>query len=234
MNNHENVPVEKNTREIVKRYLASQGFNGNHVNIHQNNWVIAKWNQKEFDESIHITSGKFGNMGVQMDKLWAEIINDRLNNKTTTIHPIQRAMGIVPVKYPEYRGPNILLLVGLEESSKRDTSDTPENTTGVQFLQWGTDGTAEAESQTGIIAATGARFDLDVHGQRSTLSQTSKYNDTATDADLTVPVTLKEAALYNKLTVGIAHSRIQFPDFALTAGERITAQINELMANLVV
>jgi len=104
----------------------------------------------------------------------------------------------------------------------------------VQFLQWGTDGTAEAESQTGIIAATGARFDLDTHGQRSTLNQTSKYNDTATDADLTVPVTLKEAALYNKSAAGIAHARIQFPDFALTAGERITAQINELMANLVV
>ncbi len=227
--------MQKNTREIVRQYLISKGFDPNHFNVRQNNWVIAKWNQKEFDESIHIKPGKFGNMGEQMDKLWAEIISDRLNNKITTIHPIQRAMGIVPVKYPEFRGPNILLLVGLEESSKRDTNDGFEGgTIGVQFLQWGTDDTAEAESQTGIIAATGARQDLDVDGQRSTVSQTSKYNVTATDADLTVPVTLKEAALYNKLTTGIAHARIQFPDFALTAGERITAQINELMANLVV
>jgi len=81
---HENVPVEKNTREIVRQYLISKGFDPKHVNMRQHNWVIAKWNQKEFDESIHITLGKFGNMSEQIEYLMAFIwfyvtaVNDHL------------------------------------------------------------------------------------------------------------------------------------------------------------
>jgi len=194
-----------------------------------------KFNDKEWEGSIgKIVYGKDGNLIKRMEKLQAEIISDSINHRKTTVHPINRLTSKYardPLKNVIERF-NILLLVGLEESSKRDTDDSPATTTGVNHLGWGTDGTAESESQTGLIAATGARTPLDTHGQRSTQSQTSKYNDTATDADLIVPITLKEAVLFNTLTVGIAHARIQFPDFLLTAGERITAQINELMQNL--
>lgn len=197
------------------------GFKRDHVNIRQFNWKVARWDKKEFDSVTNIKYGKDGNMIKQMDKLWMEIVSDQINNKKTSIFPLQHIIQ-----------PNILLLVGLEESSKRDTSDSPQNTTGVQFLGFGTDNTAESESQTGLISAYGSRLDIDVKGQRSTVSQTSKYNATATDVELTVPVTLKEAVLYNQVTGGIGHARIQFPDFPLTAGDRITVQINELMRNL--
>jgi len=198
-------------------------FDPDHVNLKQTNWKVATWNQKEFDSVTSIKYGKDGNMISEMDRLWSEILEDSINNKHTTIFP----------KQYEIR-PNILLLVGLEESSRRDTSDAPENTTGIQFLGFGTDNTSEIESQTGLITAYGTRLDIDVKGQRSTpaAGQTSKYNVTATDVELTVPVTLKEAVLYNKVTSGIGHARIQYPDFLLSAGDRITVQINELMRNL--
>lgn len=200
-----------------------KGLKRDHVSIQQYDWTIAKWNQKEFDSVTNIKYGKKGNFIESMNKLWNEVIVDKLNKKRTTISPLQY-----------YTNSNILLLVGLEESSRRDTSDAPENTTGVQFLGFGTDNTSELESQTGLISAYGSRLDIDVKGQRSTpaAGQTSKFNVTATDVELTVPVTLKEAVLYNKLTSGKGHARIQYPDFLLTAGDRITVQINELHRNL--
>lgn len=215
-------PEERDT--FVKLFRKQHpDFQPEHTNIRQNNWTIQKWKKSEFDESIgKIRFGPGGNFTKKMEKITMEYLQDKANKRVTTIHPKQ-----------DHFGNNILLLVGMEESSRRDTKDAPANTTGVQHLGWGTGGTAEAESQTGLISATGARQDLDTDGQRSTINQTSKYSVSADDTDLTVPVTLKEAALYNTLTTGIAHARIQFPDFALTAGERITAQINELMANLV-
>ncbi len=196
-------------------------FEFGHVQIKQQNWKIATWDQSEFDSVTSIKYGKDGNMIEKMDKLWLEIAEDSINQKHTTIFPKQHVIE-----------PNILLLVGLTESSKRDTNFSPQNTTGVQFIGFGTGSTAESESQTGLITAYGSRLDLDVKGQRSTVNQTSKYNVSATDADLTVPVTLKEAVLYNAVTAGVGHARIQFPDFPLTAGDRITIQINELMRNL--
>lgn len=207
-----------------------------HFNIRSHKWTLMKFKKDEFDESVsrNIIYGKNGNLVLQLEKLQSEIISDSINKRKTTIHPIHRTTS----KYA--RNPlkniiekfNILLLVGLEESSRRDTKDSPAGTTGVNHLGWGTDGTAESESQTGLIVATGARQVLDTDGQRSTISQTSKYGMTTDDTDLTVPVTLKEAVLFNALTGGIAHARIQFPDFLLSAGERVTAQINELFQNL--
>jgi len=198
-------------------------------------WTLMKFKKKEFDESTSIVYGKGGNLITTLEKLQAEIISDSINKRKTTIHPINRNTSKYardPIKNIVEKI-NILLLVGLTESSQRDTRNpVPGETDGVDHLGWGTDGTAESESQTGLIAASGARQDLDVDGQRSTISQTSKFGVTADDTDLTVPVTLKEAVLFNRLTVGVAHARIQFPDFLLVAGERITAQINELHQNL--
>lgn len=218
-----------------KTYPAIPFKSRSHFRARAYKWTLMKFKKEEFDDSTNIIYGKDGNLIQSLEKLQAEIISDSINHRKTTVHPINRITSkfapdpiknIIEVK-------NILLLVGLTESSQRDTRNpVPGETDGVDHLGWGTDGTAESESQTGLIVATGARQDLDVDGQRSTQSQTSKYGVTADDTDLTVPVTLKEAVLFNRLTVGVAHARIQFPDFLLIAGERITAQINELHQNL--
>lgn len=211
-------------------------LNKKHARIRGYKWTLMKFKKSEFYPSLgKLIRGENGNLISKLGRLYAEIISDGINKRKTTIHPVHRLNSKHlenPIKCIIEKN-NILLLVGLEESSKRDTNNSPQTTTGVKYTQWGTDGTAESESQTGVITAYGSRFDLDTHGQRKTVSQTSKYNDTADDADLTVPVTLKEAALYNQSPGGIAHVRIQFPDFNLIAGEVITAQINELMKNLV-
>jgi len=63
------------------------------------------------------------------------------------------------------------------------------------------------------------------------VNQTAKYGMIFDDSALAVPVTLKEACTFTAISGGVAHCRIQYPDFSMSAGERIVFQISELMAN---
>jgi hypothetical protein len=200
--------------EFEKRF----GIPVNHARVFGQRWLVTRW-PKIFDEVMgKITYGKNGNFIDKLEKLWHEVLTDFANHKNTTIKPIQYAIPF-----------NILLTVGLTASAQRDTNENTD--TGISHIGVGTGGTAELESQTGLITAFGSRKSFDTSGQRKVVGQTAKYGMTFTDVDLTVPVTLKEAVTYNAVTGGTAHTRVQHPDFALLAGERISYQINELMAN---
>lgn len=126
---------------------------------------------------------------------------------------------------------NILTNTGLAESSKRDTSDSPENTTGVQYIQTGTAGASEDVSKTDLVTPHGTRNDIDTVGERVTVNQTSKYSATLTDVEIVAGTIVNEAGLFNAVTTGVLHAYIVFPDFTLNSGERILFQINELQQN---
>lgn len=214
--------LKQKNNDFMKMFQARTGIPYEHANIRGDTWRLGKWNEKEFYDTLgKITYGKHGNFANKLGKLILE--NDE--NPGKTLRPI------------ELRNPifNILLLGGLTESAKRDTNEVtgtpPSATTGIDWIGVGTDGTAESQSQTGLIAAYGSRKQFSVSGQRKVTNQTANYNMLFSDSDLTVPVILKEAVLYNLSSGGTAHARVQYPDFALAAGQIITFQVKELMAN---
>ena len=128
-------------------------------------------------------------------------------------------------------GFNIITNNGMEESSKRDTNDSPLNTTGVQYIQTGTSSVSELPTVSALGAAHGSRNDIDVVGERVTVNQTSKYGAVLTDVEVVAGTILNEAGLFNDITAGTLHAYIAFTNFTLNSGERIVFQINELMQN---
>lgn len=127
---------------------------------------------------------------------------------------------------------NIITNAGLTESSKRDTNDSPRNTTGVEFIQTGTAGASEDVSVTDLVTPHGTRQDIDTIGERVTVNQTSKYGAVFDDTLITAGTTLNEAGLFNAVSnPSELHAYIVFTDFTLNSGERIVFQINELQQN---
>ena len=206
-------------KDFKRAFAVRFGAPIEHTKISHTKWMVSKWNEDEFD-SQGITFGKGGNFIEVMEKLQDEVES----NPNTTIKRLQHAKRF-----------NILLLGGITESLKRDTDEVtttpPSAITGVSHIGVGTDGTAESQSQTGLISAYGARKEFDVTGQRVTINQTGKYNMVFKDTDITPPVTLREAVMYNRLTAGTGHNRMQYPDFSFTSGQVITFQTNENQVN---
>lgn len=175
----------------------------NHAQIKGEKWLISKW-----DIDLPKPGKGFIN---NMEKLWEE--------RETKPIEIQHRW-------------NILTNVGLNESSKRDTNDSPRNTTGVQYIQAGTGGTSEDVSATDLTTPHGSRNDIDSIGERTTVDQTSKYGAVLTDVEITAGTILNEAGLFNAVSnPSELHAYIVFDDFTLNAGERIVFQINELQRN---
>lgn len=183
-------------------YEKRTGIPFNHSLIKGERWLISKW-----DIDLPKPGKGFIN---RMDKLWQE--------KDSKPMAIQHKW-------------NILTNTGLNESSKRDTNDSPQNTTGVQYIQTGTNGTSEDVSQTDLDTPHGSRQDIDSVGERVTVDQTSKYGAVFDDTMVTAGTTLNEAGLFNASTSGILHAYLVFTDFTLNSGERIVFQINELQQN---
>ena len=203
-------------------FLTATAIPYDHAEIRGDLWNIAKWNEKDFHNTLgNITYGKYGNFASKLSQLHDEL----KRNPNTTLKPLQFT--------PRF---NVLLLDGLTLSSQRDTHSGAGWTlnnydNGVNWIGVGTDGTAESQSQTGLISAYGSMKSFDASGQRTTINQTSTYNMLFSSTDLTTPVSLQESALYNLITGGTGHARVQFPVYALTTGNIVTFQVNELMAN---
>lgn len=173
-----------------------------HAHVKGQRWAVSKWD-------------------IDLPKPGKGFINkmeDLMNERET--RPLDLHVGF-----------NIITNAGLEESSKRDTNDSPQNTTGVQYIQTGTNGTSEDVGQTDLDTPHGSRQDIDTIGERVTVNQTSKYGAVFDDTLITPSTTVNEAGLFNASTSGVMHAYIVFTDFTVNSGERIVFQINELQQN---
>jgi len=183
-------------------------------------WTMTGWHKDDvwFDDR-HIID--------EIEKLERELHNDIINDKHTVPRPI----------YLENKV-NIITLIGLTQSAKRDTNEaTGEGTGGVQYVSIGSGSTAEVEGNTDLETeftnTLYARKDLDATGQRKVLNQTAKYgvlwDDTSFD---TTPQDIKESGLHWHTTDSSKiHARVTFTTFALSAGDLFVIQINELQEN---
>lgn len=194
-----------NNNEFGKEFKRRFNMPVDHALVKGQRWVVTKWD---------IDLPKPGKGFIKkMESLMLE--NDT--------NPLDLVVGF-----------NVITNGGMTESSKRDTNDSPLNTTGVQYIQTGTSSVSETPTVSALGAAHGSRQDIDVIGERVTVNQTSKYGAVLTDSEITAGTTLNEAGLFNHLTAGTLHAYIAFSDFTLNSGERIVFQINELMQNGVV
>ncbi len=178
------------------------GIPFNHANIKGQRWCVSKWD-------IDLPKPGIGFLQ-KMEDLMME----------SDTKPLDLIVGF-----------NVITNVGMTESSKRDTNDSPENTTGVQYIQTGTSKVTELPTVSALGAAHGSRQDIDVVGERVTVNQTSKYGAVLNDTHITPTTVVNEAALFNASTSGVMHAYIAFSDFPVNSGERIVFQINELMQN---
>jgi len=189
--------------DFEAEYQKRIGIPFKHSNIKGEKWLISKW-----DIDLPKPGKGFIN---RMEKMWKETETKPLEVQTTW---------------------NILTNIGLNESSKRDTNDSPRNTTGVQYIQTGTAGASEDVSVTDLVTAHGTRQDIDSIGERTTIDQTSKYGAVLDDTMITAATVLNEAGLFNAVSnPSEIHAYVVFDDFTLNAGERIVFQINELQRN---
>jgi len=191
-----------------------------HIHKTTDHWTMTGWRKDDvwFDER-HIID--------EIEKLERELHSDIINDKHTCPRPT----------YLENRT-NIITLIGLTQSAKRDTNEaTGEGTGGVQYVSIGSGSTAEVEGNTDLETeftnTLYARKDLDATGQRKVLNQTAKYgvlwDDTSFDS---TPQDIKEAGLnWHTTDSSKIHARVTFTTFALGAGDLFVIQINELQEN---
>jgi len=184
-------------------------------------WTLSAWKSNEvtFDPR-HIID--------EIEELERDLLDDIHNSKNTVPRPIYLQNKV-----------NIITLIGLTQSAKRDTGEAVGEGAGggVQYTSVGSGGTAELEGNTNLETeftdTAYARKDLDVVGQRKVLNQTAKYgvlfDDNSFDA---TPRSIKEAGLHWHTTdTAKLHARVTFTEFTLNAGDLFVIQINELQEN---
>jgi len=204
---------EKWNEEFDKWFQLRYKVPPKHTRIHNSKWKVSLFDHEEF-ASQGIKKGKGNGMIQALEKLTIECDN----NSRTSIKRKQHADNLN----------NVLLLVGLAESAKRDTAET---STSVTHIGVGIGSTAENEDQTGLITAQDARKPFDTDGDRVVTNQTAKYHMYFDDTDITYPITLREACTFTAITAGIAHCRIQHPDFLFGVNDVLVYQINETHRN---
>jgi len=184
-------------------------------------WTMTGWKKDEvwFDDR-HIID--------EIEKLERDLHEDIINRKNTCPRPT----------YIENRV-NIITLIGLTQSAKRDTGEAAGEGGGggVQYVSVGSGSTAEVEGNTDLETeftnTLYARKDLDATGQRKVINQTAKYgvlfDDTSFDS---TPQDIKEAGLnWHTTDSSKLHARVTFTTFQLNAGDIFVIQINELQEN---
>jgi len=205
------------TIEIIDGHA---GILDGHIHQKTDWWTLSGWRKDEvwFDPK-HIID--------EVEKLERDLHEDIINRKNTCPRPI----------YLQNRV-NVITLIGLTQSAKRDTNEQlGEGTGGVQYVSIGSSGTAEVEGDVDLVSEFSntlyARKDLDAVGQRKVLNQTAKYgvlfDDTSFDA---TPQTVRESGLHWHTTdASKMHARVTFTAFTLNAGDLFVIQINELQEN---
>jgi len=187
-----------------------------HISQKSDLWTMTGWHSDE----VSFNPRKIID---EIEKLERELLNDFMNGKNTTPRPFYLQ-----------NEPNVITLIGLTESAKRDTDEVSSSLTHSSV---GSSSTAPAESQTDLITeftnTLYARKAYAADGQRKVVNQTSKYgmlwDDTSFD---TTPETIRETGI-NWTLAGAAnmHARVTFTTFTLNAGDLFVVQINELQAN---
>ena len=187
-----------------------------HVKISADYWYLGLYKRKDLGMSDR-------DFLRNLDKILVEQELDKLNNKHSTIQPIKS----------EIRN-NVILNQGMEESIDRDIN---VSSTALDFASVGTSSTAEAATQTDLIAEDSgggyARRQFSVTGTRTRLNQTMKLSESFNDTQVSaVPITLKEAGVHwTVATASTCHARVVFSDFILDTGDLFVFQINELQEN---
>jgi len=190
----------------------------NHIIKKSDVWTCSLWNKDEvWFDNRHIID--------EIEKLERDLHSDLTNNKNTTPRPVQ---------FGNYD--NIITLIGMTESAKRDTDEVSSD---LQYVGIGDNSGAtsalEGDTQLNSEFANTlyARKDLATDGQRKVINQTAKYgvlwDDTSFD---TAGQTIKEAGLFWVSTGNnVMHSRVITSNFTLSAGLLFVIQINELQEN---
>jgi len=187
-------------------------------------WTMAGFREDE----IHFNPR---NLNKEFDKYKLELKEDLLNNRHTTPLPTYFTLK-----------ENILTLIGLTESAKRDTGET-DNTTAtgsLNFISLGSNATTETTGDTDLGTEftggtpTYARKNLDSTGSAEVTNQTAKYavlwDDT--DIDVTPSISVKEAGLHWGVSGSSnIHAHVTFTTFTFDAGDLFVIQISELMEN---
>lgn len=187
-----------------------------HFHMKKDQWTMSGWRQDEVSfNPRHIID--------EIEKLEFELYNDVQNNRVTTARP----------RYFEVED-NVLTLIGLTQSAKRDTAEV---STSNRYVSLGKTSTTAVEGNTQLnlemSAAPYARKDLSTEGQRKVVNQTAKYGVLFDDGDVEAPpVDIKEAGLHwassgnNNM-----HAHVTFTTYSMTTGDLFVIQINELQAN---
>ena len=183
------------------------------------NWVLSGWKKDEVQfNKNHIID--------EIEKLEHSIYNDLINNKNTNPRP----------DYFECVD-NVLTLIGMTESAKRDTDEV---STSVTHNSLGTSASAALESQEDLVSEvsggtpTYARKSFAADGQRKVINQTAKYGMLwdDTDLDVTPAVDIKESGLHWHVSnASSMHARVTFTTYTFDAGDLFVIQMNELQAN---
>ena len=187
-----------------------------HIATKHDVWTVSGWKENEVQfKGSHIID--------QIEKLQLEIANDLVNNKNTAPRPT----------YFE-NVDNVLTLIGLTESAKRDTGEV---STTLTHNSIGTGTTAASESDTDLETEdTGGSYARQAYataGQRKVASQTAKYgmvwDDTVVSA---AGVVITESGVHWHVSnPSSIHARVTFTAFTLSAGDLFVTQINELHQN---
>jgi hypothetical protein len=187
-----------------------------HISIKHDIWTMSGWreNDVQFNKN-HIID--------DIERIENELLNDIINKKNTTARPI----------YFE-NADNVLTLIGLTESAKRDTGEV---STTLTHNSIGTDGTTATSADTDLntedSGGSYARQAYASAGQRKVTSQTAKYGMLWTDSVISAaPLSIQESGIHWHVSdPSKMHARVTFTTFSMTAGDLFVTQINELHQN---
>jgi hypothetical protein len=188
-----------------------------HISYQADMWTMSMWKKDEVSfRDHHIID--------DMEKLQMDLAHDLVNNKNTAPRPIGFENTF-----------NVITLIGLTESAKRDTGEVATTLTHSSI---GTNSTAATESDTDLNTEdTGGSYARQAfsgsNGQAKVASQTAKYGMKWDDSTISAaPLTINEAGVHWHLSnASSIHSRVTFTDFSLTTGNLFVTQINELHQN---
>ena len=207
----QNINTYMNMENSIKE--VAKGLD-HHTKIHKDYWGFTLWDEEVVANKDLVNKN---------EKLLLENYNDFLNNSNKTIRPKKMECLL-----------NVITTAGMAESIDRDIGVV---STTLNWNSIGTSSTAEAESQTDLVAeftdTAYARQVFSTAGTRSRVNQPMKlgmlWNDTFFD---TVPVTIKEAGVHWHLSdAAKCHARVVSTDFPLDSGDLFVVQINELQEN---
>jgi len=185
----------------------------------KDNWILMGFKEDEIQF-------KKGHIIDQIEKYRKELLTDLMYDRNTVPRPT----------YVEYAS-NVLTLIGLTESAKRDTGETSST---LSHNSLGTDATTPAEGDIDLtVELTGgtptyARKAFSGDGQAVVINQTAKYGMIWDDGDIDVTpsVDIKESGVHNAVSGSSnIHAHVSFTTFTFDAGDLFVIQINETMAN---